>query len=77
MKKTPPFLYEDLTVVWEGFVALNSSRISLEAIRFSEIEAWLNLSGILEFNYRQEIAHLIRILDGEYLDLIRKRNAHS
>lgn len=73
MKKIPPLLYDDLFVVWESFSALSSSRIGLETIRFSEIEAWLNLNGIFDLNYRQEIAHLVRILDSEYLDLIRQR----
>lgn len=76
MKKTPPDLYSDLLVVWEGFLALKSA--GLEPIRFSEIESWLNLNGILSLNYRQEIAHLIRILDIEHLDLLRKeRRANS
>lgn len=73
MKKTPPLLHDDLIVVWEGFLALSSSRTGLEAIGFSEIEAWLNLNGIFDLSYRQEIAHLIRILDSEYVDLLRKR----
>jgi len=77
VKKIPPFLYEDLTVVWEGFSALNSSRIGFEVIRFSEIEAWLNLNGIFDLNYRQELAHLIRILDGVYLSFLKERNANS
>ena len=74
MKKIPPLLYDDLFVVWESFSALNSSRIGLETIRFSEIEAWLNLNGIFDLNYRQEIAHLVRVLDGEYLELSRVRS---
>lgn len=73
MKKTPPLLHDDLIVVWESFLALSSSRAGLETISFSEIEAWLNLNGISDLNYRQEIAHLVRILDSEYLDLLRKR----
>jgi len=77
VKKTPPILYEDLIIVWEGFSALSSSRVGLQAVQFSEIEAWLNLSGIFDLDYRQEIAHLIRVLDGEYLDFLRKRNANS
>lgn len=72
MKKTPPDLYSDLIVVWEGFLALSSSRAGLEVISFSEIESWLNLNGIVSLNHRQEIAHLIRILDIEHLDLLRK-----
>ena len=71
MKKTPPDLYLDLLVVWEGFSALCSSRTGF--ISFSEIESWLNLNGIFDLNYRQEIAHLIRILDNEYLDLVKER----
>ena len=74
MKKTPPLLHEDLFVVWEGFLALSSSRVGLEAIRFSEIESWLNLNGIFSLDYRQEIAHLIRILDIKHLDLLRKEH---
>jgi len=73
VKKTPPLLYDDLIVVWEGFLALSSSRVGLEIIGFSEIEAWLNLNGIVDLNYRQEIAHLVRILDSEYVDLLSKR----
>ena len=77
MKKTPPVLYEDLIIVWEGFSALSSSRIGSQAVQFSEIEAWLNLNGIVNSSYRQEIAHLIRVLDGEYLGLLRNRNANT
>ena len=75
MKKIPPPLYKDLFVVWEGFLALKSA--GLEPIRFSEIEAWLNLNGIFDLNYRQEIAHLVRILDIEHLELLRPSNANS
>lgn len=71
MKKTPPLLFEDLLVVWEGFLALKST--GLEPIRFSEIESWLNLNGIVDLNHRQEITHLIRILDSEHLDLVKER----
>lgn len=77
MKKTPPPLYKDLFVVWESFLALSSLRAGLESIRFSEIEAWLNLNGIFDLNYRQEITHLVRILDIEHLELLRPRNANS
>ena len=64
-------MFEDLLVVWEGFLALKSA--GLEPIRFSEIESWLNLNGIVDLNHRQEIAHLIRILDSEHLDLVKER----
>lgn len=73
MKKTPPDLYSDLLVVWEGFLALSSSRVRLEVIKFSEIESWLNLNGIFSLSHRQEIAHLIRILDIEHLDSLREK----
>lgn len=76
MKKDSPTLYEDLTIVWEAFVALSLSRKGTEAIRFSEIEAWLNINAISDLDYRQEIAHLIRFLDSKYLELIGSRNAY-
>ena len=74
MKKDPPLLYEDLLSIWEGFLALNSSRVNFEAIKFSEIESWLNLNGIFDLNYRQEVAHLIKFLDSEYLNLLKEQN---
>ena len=74
MKKDSPLLYEDLLSVWEGFLALNSSRVGLEIIQFSEIESWLNLNGIFDLDYRQEVAHLIRFIDSEYLNLVREKS---
>ena len=73
MKKTPPDLYADLLVVWEGFIALSSSKVGLETINFSEIEAWLNLNGIFGLDQRQEIAHLVRILDSKHLELSKRQ----
>ena len=72
-KHPPPDLYEDLLFVWEFFVSLSSSRTNLEAIRFSEIESFLNLNGIFSLEQRQEITHLIRIMDLEYLKFMRKK----
>lgn len=66
--------------IWNAFIALSSARIGQETIRFSEIEAWLNLNGIFNLEQRQEIAHLIRILDIEYFQYLiqkEKQNAKS
>jgi len=76
-KHPSPNLYSDLFYIWEGFVALSSSRVGFDSIKFSEIESWLNLNGISNLEQRQEIAHLIRIIDLEYLKFMRKKYAKS
>jgi len=59
-------------------VALCSARIGFESIKFSEIEAWLNLNGIFNLERRQEITHLIRIMDQKYLEyLLEERERNS
>ena len=77
MKKEAPPLHDDLIIVWEAFLALNSSRGNSEVITFSEIEAWLNLNAIFDLDRRQEVAHLIRVLDGEYLNFVKGKNAST
>lgn len=72
-KHSPPYLYDDLLYIWEAFIALSSSRIDFESIKFSEIESWLNLNCIFNSERRQEAAHLIRILDLEYLKFIKQK----
>jgi len=74
VEKKQPKLYDDLIDVWEAFLVLNSSRIKDESIKFSEIESWLNLSNVHETDRRQEMAYLIRVLDSEYLQFVRKSN---
>lgn len=59
--------------IWEAFVALVKTRVEGNPIQFSEIEAWLNLNGIEDLESRQEVAHLIRILDTEYIKLFREK----
>jgi hypothetical protein len=76
VKKEPLPLYNDLIIVWEAFLALDSSRKNLEAITFSEIEAWLNLNAIFNLDRRQEITHLIRVLDSECLRFVKEKNAN-
>lgn len=71
--KEPPDLYADCEFIWEAFVALSSSRIGFDSIKFSEIEAYLNLSCIFNLERRQEVAHLIRIMDIEYLNFMKEK----
>lgn len=74
-KKHPkPDLYNDLHYIWDLFIALSSSRTELAAIKFSEIESILNLSGILNTERRQEVTHLIRIMDLKYLEFMREKH---
>ena len=70
-KHLPPNLYSDLVFIWDAFVALSSSRSG--AITFSDIESYLNLNGIVSLERRQEVAHLIRIMDEKYIELMRKK----
>jgi len=88
VNKSSPKLYEDLIGVWEGFLDLSSSRTSStevymdgtylkrlvheDPIKFVEIESWLNLNDIRDVEMRQEIVHLIRVLDSEYLQFRRQ-----
>lgn len=73
--KKPPDLYKDLNYIWEIFCALSSSRTRDDSIRFSEIESYLNLSRIFSLEHRQEVAHLIRVMDEEYLKYMREKYA--
>lgn len=68
----PPDLYDDLLFIWEAFLALSSSRSGWESIKFSEIESWLNLNSLSDLEQRQEVTHLIRVMDIEYLDFLRE-----
>jgi len=66
-----------LLFIWNAFISLSSARVGFDSIKFSEIEAWLNLNGIKNIEQRQEITHLIRIIDEKYIEYIieeRKRN---
>lgn len=71
--KQVPNLYDDLVFIWEFFVALSSSRNGFDSIKFSEIESWLNLNCIINLERRQEVTHLIRIMDEKYLEFMRKK----
>lgn len=75
-KHLPPDLYNDLIFIWDAFIALSSSRSG--AITFSEIESYLNLNGIVNLERRQEVAHLIRIMDEKYIQRMKiKYNVKS
>ena len=69
----PPVLFRDCVFVWEAFVALSNPRGGMTAIKFSEIEAYLNLNGISNLERRQEVTHLIRIMDESYIAFMRER----
>ena len=43
-------------------------------ISFVEIESYLNINGINKLEQRQEVAHLIRILDSAYIEFFREQN---
>ena len=75
--KDAPVLFDDLVFVWEGFTALALTRQQGNPIQFAEIESWLNLNGIENFETRQEFAHLIRVMDSEYITFFREKNAKS
>jgi hypothetical protein len=75
--KDPPKLFDDLIYIWEGFLALSSSRVNFCSISFSEIESWLNLNSIFNRERRQEVTHLIRIMDEQYLEYFREKYAKS
>jgi len=70
-KHPPPDLYDDLICIWEAFTALSSSRQGV--ITFSEIEAYLNLNGIFNLERRQEVTHLIRIMDEKYIERMKEK----
>lgn len=70
-KHPPPDLYKDLEFIWDAFIALSSSRNG--SITFFEIEAYLNLNGIFNLERRQEVAHLIRVMDEKYLEFMHEK----
>lgn len=74
-KHLPPNLYSDLLFVWEAFVALSSSRSG--AITFSEIESYLDLNGIFNSEQRQEVTHLVRVMDLKYLEFMKEKYSKS
>lgn len=75
--KKSPDLYGDLLFIWQGFLALTNSRINFESIKFSEIESWLNLNCVFNLEYRQEVTHLIRIMDEEYLKFMKEKQKNA
>jgi hypothetical protein len=75
--KEPPKLYSDLSYVWDAFMALSLTRTGFCPISFSEIESWLNINCIFNATRRQEVTHLIRIMDIEYISFLRKKYAKS
>jgi len=75
--KDVPELYDDLVFVWEGFTALALTRQQGSSIQFAEIESWLNLNGIENLETRQEFAHLIRVMDSEYINFFREKNKNK
>ena len=76
-KHPPPVLYSDLEYVWNAFAALSTSRTDSTSITFSEIESWLNLNGITNLERRQEVAHLVRIMDEKFLEYIREKQSKN
>lgn len=72
-KELPPKLFPDCLFIWEAFLALSNPRNELDSIKFSEIEAYLNLNGVLVLERRQEVAHLIRIMDESYISFIKEK----
>jgi len=48
-----------------------------QPIEFSEIESWLNLNGIFNLERRQEVSHLIRIMDEEYIKFMQEKDSKS
>lgn len=76
-KHPAPDLYDDLVFIWEVFCALSSSRSNFSSIKFSEIEACLNLNGIFDLERRQEVTHLIRIMDEEFLKFTQEKQSKN
>lgn len=72
--KDAPVLFVDLIFIWEGFTALALTRQAGNPIQFAEIESYLDLNGIKDFETRQEFAHLIRIMDSEYITFFREKD---
>lgn len=75
-----PEVFPDLVFIWEAFLALSSARLYGEPIKFSEIISYMDISGINSEDIRQELTHLVRILDIEYFKHLtekEKRNAKS
>jgi len=69
----PPVLFTDCIFVWEAFVALSNPRGGMTAIKFSEIEPYLNLNGISNLERRQEVTHLIRIMDESFIIFMKEK----
>ena len=74
IKKDRPKLFDDLVYIWEAFLAVTLTRQIGGPISFVEIESWLNLNGINKLEQRQEVAHLIRVLDSVYIEFFREQN---
>lgn len=73
----PPILFKDCLFIWEAFVALSNPRSGLTSIKFSEIEAYLNLNGISNLERRQEVTHLIRIMDESLIAFMKDKQENA
>lgn len=71
--KEAPKLYDDLVYIWQGFVKLSAKRFSNEPIKFTEIESYLNLNCVFDLEQRQDVAHLIDIMDIAYFDFLKEQ----
>lgn len=76
-KHRPPVLYEDINFIWDAFAALSSSRMGVSPICFSEVESYLNLNGIRNLERRQEVTHLVRVMDEKYIEFLRDKYANT
>ncbi len=74
VNKCPPApeIYNDIQYIWEAFLAVSNTR-KQGRITFSEIESWLNINHIVNIERRQEVAHIIRILDLEYVKYFEEK----
>lgn len=73
-----PEIYDDLFDVWQAFQDLNNSRTAgfdVNPIQISQIEAWLRLHRITDYEEQQDYFYLIRKLDDEWLRLIRDKRS--
>jgi len=73
-KKTPeiPVLYDDLTEIYIAFADLSATRRYTDYgvpqfIQVSEIEAWLNIHEIVDYELRLYYYRLIRACDRAYI----------
>lgn len=75
--KERPILEEYLAQILENYMLLSSSRINMMgevgAIPISEIQAFLDLTGISDLDERWDFLMIVKGLDEHYLKMQRKR----